>query len=72
MRFDDSDETGLAAGHAARAANDKVFSRMEGAAASMREAANDRHASDGPHPAPFACTANAGAPACGLSAPAPV
>lgn len=35
MRFDDSDETCLAAAHAAGAANDKVFSRV--AAASMRE-----------------------------------
>jgi hypothetical protein len=68
MRFDDND----GAGHAARAANDKVFSLVEGATARLREAANDRHASDGPHPAPVACTANAGAPACGLSLPSPV
>lgn len=60
------------AGQAARAANDKVFSRVKGAMAWMREAANDRQATDGPHPAPAACTGNAGAPACGSLEPSPV
>jgi hypothetical protein len=37
MRFDDSYEAWLAAEHAARAANDKVFSRVQGVASRMSE-----------------------------------